>query len=70
MFRTATSALCLAILVGFPVLGQRMALNHSALTFATSTKQFAGRPNQWQLPRTSSNSLSDLSKIRFGDPAS
>ena len=33
MFRTATSALCLAILVGFPVLGQRMALNHSALTF-------------------------------------
>ena len=34
MFRTATSALCLAILVGFPVLGQRMALNHSALTFA------------------------------------
>jgi len=34
MFRTATSALCLAILVGFPVLGQRMALNHAALTFA------------------------------------
>lgn len=34
MFRTATSALCLAILAGFPALGQRMALNHSALTFA------------------------------------
>ena len=33
MFRTATSALCLGILVGYPVLGQR-ALNHSALTFA------------------------------------
>jgi hypothetical protein len=34
MFRTATSALFLGILVGFPVLGQRLALNHSVLTFA------------------------------------
>ncbi len=35
MFRTATSALCLGILaLGFPVLGQRTTLNHSALTFA------------------------------------
>ena len=35
MFRTATSALCLGILaVGFPVLGQRTTLNHSALMFA------------------------------------
>ncbi len=37
MFRTATSALCLGILaLGFPILGQRTTLNHSALTFAHS----------------------------------
>ena len=45
MFRTATSALCLGILVGFPVLGQRMTLNHSALTFAhpQNSSQQAGQ---------------------------